>query len=258
MIYSQPVYRRALIAAPGYDWLAEHAHKSTVCRDEALFNEIVFTAAVGMYDLIAAPVGWWPPRPENPWAGMGWRAVIAAMSASRTGTYSFIDDCRKSLRLCDTCIGADEAREVVVAKLGAVQRRVSNLDSRAVISPVVTALNGRVEVDTYQQTLRVDGREIGLAPSERFILMMLANNDRTVSKDELLESYAGTRVGDEPDMKIIDVFICRMRRKISIATGNTDCRAVIGATYGIGLYFDRDRRERAAEPASETSLIAAE
>lgn len=64
------------------------------------------------------------------------------------------------------------------------------------------------------------GSRLGLTEREAAMLMILyARRGRVVTKEALLVAmYIGR---DEPDMKIIDVFICRVRKKIGPACIDT-------------------------------------
>ncbi len=58
---------------------------------------------------------------------------------------------------------------------------------------------------------------------------------------------------DEPDPKIIDVFICKLRKKLKAATGgNTYIRTVRGRGYVL-----RDPAERVAPARAEAAALTA-
>jgi len=54
----------------------------------------------------------------------------------------------------------------------------------------------------------------GLTNKESKVLMALYRNNRHLSRDFLLEAAMVDSLGDAPDVKIIDMFIHKMRRKI--------------------------------------------
>jgi DNA-binding winged helix-turn-helix (wHTH) protein len=59
---------------------------------------------------------------------------------------------------------------------------------------------------------------------------------------------------DEPDLKIIDVFVCKLRKKLAEATGGDH---YIETVWGRG-YVLRDPEEIGAEPRSTRGLAAIE
>jgi two-component system cell cycle response regulator CtrA len=72
-------------------------------------------------------------------------------------------------------------------------------------------------VDLTARTARVDGRPLSLPPKEYAVLELLSlHKGRTLDKMTFLDHlYGGV---DEPDLKIIDVFICKLRKKLLAAT----------------------------------------
>jgi two-component system cell cycle response regulator CtrA len=66
--------------------------------------------------------------------------------------------------------------------------------------------------------VEVGGRPMRLTSRERRILEVLAaHKGTTVTKEFLLKHlYGGAK---EPDIKVIDVFICNLRRKLALASG---------------------------------------
>jgi two-component system, cell cycle response regulator CtrA len=64
----------------------------------------------------------------------------------------------------------------------------------------------------------VDGRRLHVTGKEYSILELLSlRKGTTLTKEMFLDHlYGGI---DEPELKIIDVFICKLRKKIAAATG---------------------------------------
>lgn len=57
--------------------------------------------------------------------------------------------------------------------------------------------------------------ELGLTPAEGRILVALFRRGRS-TKEQLLEAVHGHRPdADRPELKIVDVFICKLRRKLA-------------------------------------------
>lgn len=77
---------------------------------------------------------------------------------------------------------------------------------------------GRLEVNLDARTVSVDGAPLHLTGKEYGILELLAlRKGSTLTKEQFLNHlYGGI---DEPELKIIDVFICKLRKKLTQATG---------------------------------------
>lgn len=72
-----------------------------------------------------------------------------------------------------------------------------------------------------------------LTMKEAEIFAALTERPETIcTKEMLMDRLYGGR--DEPDMKIVDVFVCKLRRKLSRALGETD---VIQTVWGRGYQF---------------------
>ena len=77
---------------------------------------------------------------------------------------------------------------------------------------------GKLVVNLRARTVEADGRMLHLTPKECGILELLSARKGTVLSKEMLLShlYGGTT---EPGMKIVDVFVCKLRKKLAQATG---------------------------------------
>lgn len=115
-----------------------------------------------------------------------------------------------------TC-GADDFlskpfdRHEMMARIHAVVRR-SKGHSQASVKV------GRLSVNMDARTIEVDGKRLNLTGKEYSILELLAlRQGTTLTKEMFLDHLYGGM--DEPELKIIDVFICKLRKKIAAATG---------------------------------------
>jgi two-component system, cell cycle response regulator CtrA len=97
-----------------------------------------------------------------------------------------------------------------VARIQAIVRR-SKGHSESIIR------TGRLVVNMDARSVEVDGRRLHVTGKEYSILELLSlRKGTTMTKEMFLDHlYGGI---DEPELKIIDVFICKLRRKISYAT----------------------------------------
>jgi two-component system cell cycle response regulator CtrA len=83
------------------------------------------------------------------------------------------------------------------------------------------------------KVVHVTGRHVHLTGREYQILELLAlRKGKTLTKDVFLDNLYGGM--DEPGAKIIDVFICKLRKKLSIATdGKHNIETVWGGGYAL-------------------------
>ncbi len=133
----------------------------------------------------------------------------------------------------------------LIARVHAVVRR-SKGHSESVIH------TGRLVVNVDTRTVEVDGQALHLTGKEYGILVLLSlNKHAIVTKGMFLNHLYGGL--DEPDPKIIDVFMCKLRKKLKAATGGDDYIKTLG---GRG-YMLRDPVEEAATPRAEAAALTA-
>jgi two-component system cell cycle response regulator CtrA len=94
---------------------------------------------------------------------------------------------------------------------------------------------GKLVVNVDTRVASVDGLPVRLTGKEFAILELLSLRKGTILTKEMFLShlYSG---GQEPEVKIIDVFICKLRRKLTEATRGS---AYIETIWGRG-YVLRD------------------
>ncbi|WP_101066362.1 response regulator transcription factor CtrA [Roseovarius salinarum] len=119
-------------------------------------------------------------------------------------------------------------REELVARIHAIIRR-SKGHAQSVIR------TGRINVNLDAKTVDVDGTAVHLTGKEYQMLELLSlRKGTTLTKEMFLNHLYGGM--DEPELKIIDVFICKLRKKLSEATGGDN---YIETVWGRG-YVLRD------------------
>ena len=113
---------------------------------------------------------------------------------------------------------------------------VVNGDRRGAIS------TGKLVVDLDTRGVSVDDRLVRLTKKEYSILELLSlRKGTTLTKEMFLNHlYGGV---DEPELKIIDVFVCKLRKKLALATGG---KHYIETVWGRGYVL----RDPAPEPAA--------
>ena len=102
-------------------------------------------------------------------------------------------------------------RDELVARIHAIVRR-SKGHSQSVIK------TGKLAVNLDAKTVEVDGARVHLTGKEYAMLELLSlRKGTTLTKEMFLNHLYGGM--DEPELKIIDVFICKLRKKLSLACG---------------------------------------
>ena len=102
-------------------------------------------------------------------------------------------------------------REELVARIHAIIRR-SKGHAQSVIR------TGLVSINLDAKTVEVEGKTVHLTGKEYQMLELLSlRKGTTLTKEMFLNHLYGGM--DEPELKIIDVFICKLRKKLAEATG---------------------------------------
>lgn len=140
-----------------------------------------------------------------------------------------IEDKVKSLGFgADDYITKPFNKSELMARIHAIIRRAHG-------HPESIIRTGRLSINLRQHTVFVDDRIIHLTGKEYAILELLSlRKGTTLTKEMFLNHLYGGM--DEPELKIIDVFICKLRRKLSEAMDGVDC---IETVWGRG-YVLRD------------------
>ena len=127
----------------------------------------------------------------------------------------------------------------LVARIHAIVRR-SKGHSQSIIR------TGKLSVNLDTKSVEVDGQRLHLTGKEYAMLELLSlRKGTTLTKEMFLNHLYGGM--DEPELKIIDVFICKLRKKLATATGGDH---YIETVWGRG-YVLRD------PPAEEDEVAAA-
>ncbi len=216
--------------------MLNHANLNVYATD--MGEEGIDLAKLYDYDLILLDLG----LPD-----MNGHEVLRQLRMSRIETPILIlsgaDDTENKIK--GFGFGADDYmtkpfhREELVARIHAIIRR-SKGHSQSVIK------TGKISVNLDAKTVDVDGRTVHLTGKEYQMLELLSlRKGTTLTKEMFLNHLYGGM--DEPELKIIDVFICKLRKKLANATGGDN---YIETVWGRG-YVLRD-----PEPAEFDSQIA--
>jgi two-component system, cell cycle response regulator CtrA len=116
----------------------------------------------------------------------------------------------------------------LIARIQAIVRRSKGY-SESVIR------TGKLAVNLDTRTVEVESQPLHLTGKEYGILELLSlRKGTTLTKEMFLNHLYGGM--DEPELKIIDVFVCKLRKKLSAATGGEN---YIETVWGRG-YVLRD------------------
>ncbi len=119
-------------------------------------------------------------------------------------------------------------KDELVARIHAIVRR-SKGHSQSIIK------TGKLSVNLDTRSVEVDAQRLHLTGKEYAMLELLSlRKGTTLTKEMFLNHLYGGM--DEPELKIIDVFICKLRKKLSTATGGDN---YIETVWGRG-YVLRD------------------
>src|SRR5271170_7059402 len=105
-------------------------------------------------------------------------------------------------------------KDELVARIHAIVRR-----SKGHAQSVINIDDLSVNLDT--RTVEINGARVHVTGKEYQMLELLAlRNGTTLTKEMFLSHLYGGL--DEPEVKIVDVFICKLRKKLANASGGKD------------------------------------
>lgn len=126
-----------------------------------------------------------------------------------------------------------DKRELIARIQAIVRRSQGHAQSKIITGSVTVNLDART-VEVGGQNLHLTGKEYGIME------LLSLRKGTTLTKEMFLNHLYGGM--DEPEVKIIDVFICKLRKKIEVATGGD---SFIETVWGRG-YVLRDPAEGSA------------
>ena len=114
-------------------------------------------------------------------------------------------------------------KEELVARIQAIIRR-SKGHAESIIR------TGKLSVNLDKKTVEIDGQRVHLTGKEYAMLELLSlRKTTTLTKEMFLNHLYGGM--DEPELKIIDVFICKLRKKLASVSGENYIETVWGRGY---------------------------
>jgi two-component system cell cycle response regulator CtrA len=156
--------------------------------------------------------------------------VVRRMRLSRNHTPVLVltGTTRPEVRVKALGLGADDVmakpfdRSELIARVQAVVRR-----SKGFSQPRLRI--GSMELNLDSREVTVSGRQVHLTGKEYAILELLVlRKGMVLTKEAFLNHLYGGM--DEPEMKIIDVFVCKLRKKLAMAGADN----LIGTVWGRG------------------------
>ena len=212
-----------------------HANLNVYCTD--LGEDGIDLAKLYDYDLILLDLN----LPD-----MSGHEVLRQLRLSRVETPILIltgaDDTESKIKSFG--FGADDYltkpfhREELVARIHAIIRR-SKGHSQSVIR------TGLVNVNLDAKTVEVEGNAVHLTGKEYQMLELLSlRKGTTLTKEMFLNHLYGGM--DEPELKIIDVFICKLRKKLANASNGKN---YIETVWGRGYVLREPNDETLRMPA---------
>ena len=216
--------------------MRSHANLNVYCTD--LGEEGIDLAKLYDYDLILLDLN----LPD-----MNGHEVLRQLRLAKVETPILIltgaDDTENKIK--GFGFGADDYmtkpfhREELVARIHAIIRR-SKGHAQSIIR------TGKIAVNLDAKTVEAEGKSVHLTGKEYQMLELLSlRKGTTLTKEMFLNHLYGGM--DEPELKIIDVFICKLRKKLSEVTDGDN---YIETVWGRG-YVLRD-----PEPGQMQSRIA--
>ncbi|MBL8663827.1 MAG: response regulator transcription factor [Alphaproteobacteria bacterium] len=128
----------------------------------------------------------------------------------------------------------------LIARIQAIVRR-SKGHSDSVIR------TGKLTVNLDTRTAEVESQPLHLTGKEYGILELLSlRKGTTLTKEMFLNHLYGGM--DEPELKIIDVFICKLRKKLTAACGGDN---YIHTVWGRGYVLREPTEDDARQPVEE-------
>jgi two-component system, cell cycle response regulator CtrA len=120
-------------------------------------------------------------------------------------------------------------------------------------SQCIAVRTGKVLINLDERVVSVDDQPVHLSGKEYAILELLSlHKGTTMTKEIILDHLYGGM--DEPDFKIIDVFVCKLRKKLAQATGGNH---YIETVWGRG-YVLRDVTRHLVADSPNRQVPAAE
>ena len=128
--------------------------------------------------------------------------------------HKLIADIQQQLLGSPAVMTADESEEAASKLLNSIKASGGDMPA--------TLCGGRLAVDQSQRLIRIDGHPIGITEMEYRVLELLAYARNNVVTRTMLLKHLYRRADDQPQPKIIDVFISKLRKKLRNASSGAE------------------------------------
>lgn len=129
--------------------------------------------------------------------------------------HALVAELQQQLIGAPVSLGArDDADDVASKLLASLKAQGSELPP--------TLCGGRMSVDQVQRLIRIDGHPIAITEMEYRVLELLAFARNNVVTRTMLLKHLYRRADDQPQPKIIDVFISKLRKKLRMASSGAE------------------------------------
>ena len=137
-------------------------------------------------------------------------------------------------------------RGELIARIHAIVRR-----SKGHSESVVRFDKVSINLDT--RVVEIDNKQVHLTNKEYAILELLAVRKGSVLTKEMFLNHLYISI-DEPEIKIIDVFVCKLRKKLAVASGGVN---YIETVWGRGYMLkDYDNHHGLSEEEKQVGQLA--
>ena len=179
--------------------------------------------------------------------------VVRRMRISRNETPVLILSglSRPQVKVKSLGLGADDFiskpfdKAELLARMQAIVRRSKGFSQPSLrIGPLLLNLNSN-EVAVDDQPVHLTGKEYAI------LELLVLRKGMVLTKEGFLSHlYGGT---DEPEMKIIDVFVCKLRKKLALAGADN----LIGTVWGRGYMIREPSSDRSKGPQEAAPQLTA-
>ncbi len=128
--------------------------------------------------------------------------------------HQLLGDIQQQLLGSPATMTADESEEAASKLLTTIKAAGADMPE--------TLCGGRLAVDQSQRLIRIDGHPIGITEMEYRVLELLAYARNNVVTRTMLLKHLYRRADDQPQPKIIDVFISKLRKKLRNASSGAE------------------------------------
>ena len=128
--------------------------------------------------------------------------------------HTLLGDIQQQLMGSPATMTADESEEAASQLLTSIKASGGDMPA--------TLCGGRLAVDQSQRLIRIDGHPIGITEMEYRVLELLAYARNNVVTRTMLLKHLYRRVDDQPQPKIIDVFISKLRKKLRLESDGAE------------------------------------